>query len=367
MPTVDDMFPALDYDSLNKGLGFVNFNIDPTQSLQLDLNSDQQRGVNDSKDGEIPSVDIPPGSNMEVSEVEIPANKNWEALTRAERIELVKQQATGMPLIAKLDLSLLKRASSRFQEQGMYEESRELKRIAVDFEKSMTLVQRETENEGTNEALVSVQEDGETFTRTFKDPSEAKEFYDSLTPKVEEVKGLIGVLTGYNMLEEASSLDRFIKQCKIFDAELPLLLQGSTVWNEKYGIGKVAWIEGDTYEVVFSSKPHWLGAKEARGQVIFFEKRPEDNVPSGFYKLLSNISAFMVETLEKNENGEPEKVRIGLGAIKLIDSYGKIHVVKDYPLLDKDDRLLGTTKMTGNSLRPYDSESKHPEEENLIY
>lgn len=341
MPTVDDMFPALDYDSLNKGLGFVNFNMDSAQSLQLDLNNAPQQGTNESKDGEAPPVDVP---SLEVSETEVPANKNWDALTRAERIELVKQQASGMPLTAKFDLSLLKKTSSRFQKQGMYKESEKLIQIASDFEKSMTLVQRETENEGTTEATVNVQEDGETLTRTFKDASEAKDFYNSLVPKVEEVQELANTLTGFDMIEEASRLNRFVRQYAIFDSGIPLLLQGSLVKNKEYGIGRIAWIEGDTYFVIFQNKPNWLDAGEAKGQIIFFEKRPKDTVPSGFYRLLNRPLPYKVYIKE-----DDEEVVVRTGTLKLVDSLGKVYEVKDYPL---GGEFMGTIKMKENSLQP---------------
>lgn len=348
MPTVDDMFPTLDYDSLNKGLGFVNFNMDPAQSLQLNLNNDNQQEVSESKDGEAPS--FMDSSNVEVSEVEIPEHKDWEVLTRAERIELVKQQASGMPLTAKFNLNLLKRVSSHFQKQGMYKESTKLNRIASDFEKSMTLTQRETENEGTSEATVAVQENGESLTRTFNDVNEAIEFYDSLVPKVEEIKELANTLTGFNMAEEASSLKQFIRQYSIFDSKLPLLLQGSTVWNKQYGMGKIAWIDGNVYHVVFPKKMVFLDASDAKGQIIFFEKRPNDSVPSGFYRLLNRPVIYKVYKKE-----EDKEVRIFTGILKLADSSGRIHEVSDYPL---GGEFLGTVKMEEYSLQPYDGPPK---------
>lgn len=344
MPTVNDMFPTLDYDSLNKGLGFVNFNVDPTQSLNLDLNNSlPQQGINESKDGGTPPIEAP---SMEVSETEVPVNRDWEALTRAERIELVKQQASGMPLTAKLNLNLLVKTSSRFQNQGMHKEAGKLIELASDFEKSITVFTRETENEGTSQSTVNVQEDGETLTRTFKDPGEAKAFYDSLAPKIEQVKDLADILMGYNMIEEADSLNKFIEQYAIFNAEIPLLLQGSLVQNKEYGIGRIAWIEGDTYFVIFQNKPNWLDAGDAKGQIIFFEKRPIDNVPSGFYRLLNRPIPYKVYIKE-----EDKEVVVRTGTLKLVDSLGKIYQVKDYPL---GGEFMGTIKMKEDSLQPYE-------------
>ena len=191
----------------------------------------------------------------------------------------------------------------------------------------MTLLTRETENEGTSEATVNVREDGETLTRSFKDPGEAKAFYDSLAPKIEQVRDLADALTGYNMLEEADSLNKFIEQYAIFNSEIPLLLQGSLVRNKEYGVGRIAWIEGDTYYVIFQNKPNWLDAGDAKGQIIFFEKRAIDNVPSGFYRLLNRPIPYKVYVKE-----EDKEVTVRTGTLKLVDSLGKIYEVKDYPL-----------------------------------
>lgn len=363
MPTVNDMFPSLDYDSLNKGLGFVNFNVDPTQSLNLDLNNSlPQQGVNESKDGVIPSTENYSPSNVEVSETDISVNNNnnWESLTKAERIELVKQQASGMPLTSRLDLKLLVKTSSYFQKQGMFKEAGKLIQLASDFEKSITLFTRETENEGTSQSTVSVQEDGEVLTQTFKDPSEAKAFYDSLAPKMEQVKELANTLQEYNMIEEASNLNEFIKQYSIFNSEIPLLLRGSTVWHKDFGIGKVAWIDGNIVDVVFKNNPVWVSAANAKGRIVYLEK----GITPDFYRLLSSPVIIIVEKKDEyNDKGEPKKIRIPYGKVKALDNSGTIHVINEFPLVGADEPFLSTTKMKEDSLQLHEDSKSIPKEE----
>ena len=137
MSEFDGMFPNLDYDILNKSLSPTDFDKSLTnqpQSLENNL-SDFKDGI--EMDGMPESID----NNINVSENDIPSGgtKEWSNLSKEDRIKNVIEEASGMPLVSMIDVTLLMKTATRMSKRGMYRESAKVLRAAENFTKELLI------------------------------------------------------------------------------------------------------------------------------------------------------------------------------------------------------------------------------------
>lgn len=221
MPSISDMFPSLDYDTLNRGLNFINFNLPSTFQQQQTQFLNPGFDSNKFNDG----VPLQDSTGIEVTEKQLPVNeKEWDELTKSERIQRVMHEAPGMPIISQINLSLLRKTAERMDKKGMYKECFKLQKIADNFTKSITMNETETDGQHDENASVNltVDKDGEpiTINKTFNSGEEAMEFYNQFVlPGVEEVMEIESSINRFGFNKEAMTLRRFLRATKLLKKE----------------------------------------------------------------------------------------------------------------------------------------------------
>jgi len=209
MPEISDMFPHLDYDTLNKSLNFMNFDLTSPGSSGLSLDQKMQDGVVTTN--EPASTD----TTVEVSEEELPQKEEWEKLSMSQRIERVKQQAPGMPIVSVLDIASLKKLASKMEKKGMYRESAKIFRVAESFSKSIQINETNIDGKREENANVSFNSDKDgqpiNIQKTFESIEEALKFYEQF-PELKDLKDVEKLMNQFKLLSEGIALRRFMRK-----------------------------------------------------------------------------------------------------------------------------------------------------------